>query len=84
MINDIFGKIERGFGLSLFAYIGAIWKRGCNVEFVLKQIQRALMSVEELGSTGGSKISAPKTNMLYVVLKESYLIQGYGAVRYII
>jgi len=27
MINNIFDKVERGFGLSLFADDGAIWKR---------------------------------------------------------
>jgi len=64
MINDIFGKVERGFGLSLFADDGAIWKRGRNVEFVLKQIQRVLLSVEEWGNTWGFKISPSKTKYI--------------------
>ena len=64
MINDIFGKVEGAFGLSLFADVGAIWKRGRNVEFILKQIQRALVSVEEWGNTWGFKISASKSKYI--------------------
>ena len=40
MINDIFDNISEGFGLSLFADDGAIWKRGRNVEFIVKQVQK--------------------------------------------
>lgn len=64
MINDMFGNTEKGFGLSLFADDGAIWKRGCNVKFVLKKIQRALVTVEEWGDTWGFKISASKTKYM--------------------
>ena len=65
VVNDVFAKIERGFGLSLFADDGATWKRGRNVDFVLKQIQRALLFIEEWGNTWGFKISASKVK--YVV-----------------
>ena len=61
MINDIFCKVEGAFGLSLFADDGAIGKRGRNVEFILKQIQRALVSVEEWGNTWCFEISASKS-----------------------
>lgn len=64
MINDSFGKIERGFGLSLFADDGAIWKRGRNVGFVLNQIQRMLVLIEKWGNTWGFKISASKTKYM--------------------
>ena len=61
MINDIFDKVEGAFGLSLFVDDGLIWKRGRNVEFILKQIQRALVSVEEWGNTWSFKIYASKS-----------------------
>ena len=47
MINDIFSNVGGGLGLSLFADDGAIWKRGRNVEHVIRQVQKALMTVEE-------------------------------------
>ena len=64
MINYIFGKVEGAFGLSLFADVGAIWKRRRNFEFILKQIQRVLVSVEEWGNTWGFKISASKSKYI--------------------
>ena len=68
MINDIFANIGGGFGLSLFADDGAIWKRGRNVGFILKQVQGALQTVEEWGKTWGFRIS---------VAKSKYLIFGF-------
>ena len=68
MINDIFCKVEGAFGLSLFADDGAIWKRGRNVEFILKQIQRALVSVEEWGEHM-VKISASKSKYMVFSFK---------------
>ena len=39
MINDVFMSLENGMGFSLFADDGAIWKRGRNLEFILKKLQ---------------------------------------------
>lgn len=64
MINDIFNNIGGGFRLSLFADDGAIWKRGRNVEFIFRQVQKALQTVEEWGF----RIS---------VLKTKYVIFGF-------
>ena len=50
--------------MSLFVDDGAIWKSGRNVEFILKQLQRALVSVEEWGNTWGFKISASKSKYM--------------------
>uniref|UniRef100_A0A9J8CA31 Uncharacterized protein n=1 Tax=Cyprinus carpio carpio TaxID=630221 RepID=A0A9J8CA31_CYPCA len=36
MINDIFTKVDRGIGRSLYADDGALWKRGRNVKYVEK------------------------------------------------
>ena len=73
MINDIFCKVEGAFGLSLFADDGAIWKRGRNVEFILKHIQRALVSVEEWGNTW-SKYLPRSLNIWYLALRGRCLI----------
>ncbi|KAG5852664.1 hypothetical protein ANANG_G00064980 [Anguilla anguilla] len=64
MINDIFSNIGRGFGQSLFADDGAIWRRGRNAEFILKQVQKALVSVEEWADKWGFKISAAKSKFM--------------------
>ena len=68
MINDIFSNIGEGFGLSLFADDGAIWKRGRNMDFIVRQVQKALQSVEEWGMSWGFKISA---------LKSKYMVFGF-------
>lgn len=39
MINDIYGNIQVDMGRSLFADDGAIWKRGRNVEYIVKVVQ---------------------------------------------
>ena len=76
MINDIFAKVGRGYGLSLFADDGAIWKRGRNVAFILGQVQKALQAVEEWGNTWGFRISAPKSK--YVIFGFKRKLPGIG------
>ncbi|XP_059831098.1 uncharacterized protein LOC132396952 [Hypanus sabinus] len=39
MINNNFEQVGTGFGKSLFADDGAIWKRGRNIKYILKQLQ---------------------------------------------
>lgn len=39
MINDVFEDLENGLGFSLFADDGAIWKRGRNIDFIVKKVQ---------------------------------------------
>ena len=39
MINYVFMSLENGMGFSLFADDGAIWKRGRNLEFIVKKLQ---------------------------------------------
>ena len=51
-------------GLSLSADNGAICKKGRNVEIILTQIQRALVSVEEWGNTWGFKIYTSKSKCM--------------------
>lgn len=53
----IFLDIGCRFGVSLFADDGVIWKRGCNVDFILTQIQLALEKVVMWASKWGFRIS---------------------------
>ena len=52
MINDIFCRVGNGFGVSLFADDGAIWKRGRNLDRVHKQLQQALAKVVMMWAEG--------------------------------
>lgn len=61
MINDMFDDVGRGFGLSLFADDGAIWKRGRNIKFIIKKMQAALDKVVEWAGRWGFKISVEKS-----------------------
>ena len=82
MINDIFANIGGGFGLSLFADDGAIWKRGRNVGFILKQVQSALQTVEEWGKTWGFRISVAKSKYLIFGFKRklpNFSLSMYGS-----
>ena len=65
MVNDIFKDIGSGFGFSLFADDGAVWKRGRNIKHITEKIQEALNKRMDWGSRWGFKISTEKTK--YVV-----------------
>ena len=65
MINDIFQDVGPGFGMSLFADDGAVWKRGRDIKHVSKRMQGALNKITEWGNRWGFKISVEKTK--YVV-----------------
>lgn len=36
MIDDVFPKVGSEFGKSLFADVGAMWKKGKNIKYVKK------------------------------------------------
>lgn len=46
MVNDMFEEVGVGFCRSLFADDGAISKRGCNVGYLMKQMQGGLDKVQ--------------------------------------
>ncbi len=46
---------------SLFADDGAIWKRGMNVEHIVKKVQDDIQQVEKWGIKWGFKFSVEKT-----------------------
>ncbi|KAJ8391541.1 hypothetical protein AAFF_G00088630, partial [Aldrovandia affinis] len=64
MINDLFEEVGSGFGFSLYADDGALWKRGKNVRYVVKQLQRALGVVERWSALWGLRISTAKTKFV--------------------
>ena len=64
MINDMFEEVGAGFGLSLFADDGAIWKRGRNIKFSTGKIQGALDKVVAWAEKWGFKISVEKSKFV--------------------
>lgn len=65
-INDIFECTGQGYGLSLFADDGAMWKRGAYIlylKIMTKQIQEALNKVAMWANKWRFKISAEKNTL---------------------
>ncbi len=46
MINEVFSNVDRSVGVSLFADDGVMWKRGRNIEIIVKKLQQAIEKVE--------------------------------------
>lgn len=69
MINDVFMSLEKGIGFSLFADDGAIWKRGGNLEFIVKKVQEAMFKIEEWSLKWVFKFSVEKTKTMFVTRK---------------
>lgn len=44
-INDIFSKVDRNIGKSLFADDGALWFRGRNNKYIMGKMQKAVDEV---------------------------------------
>ena len=66
MINDIFANIPTDIGRPLFADDGALWKRGRNVDHIVKKMQKAINQVEDWGTKWGFKFSVEKTKNMFV------------------
>lgn len=68
MIYDVFEDLDNGLGFSLFADDGAIWKRGRNIDFIVKKkkkkLQEAITKVEEWSYRWGFKFSVDKTKIM--------------------
>ena len=52
-------------GFSLFADDGAIWKRGRNLEFIVKKLQETIITIEEWSFKSGFKCSVDKTKTMF-------------------
>ena len=64
MINDIYLNLPGDIGRSLFADDGALWKRGRNVEDILKKMQEGIDQVENRGIIWGFKFSVEKSKVM--------------------
>lgn len=71
MINDIFTKVDRGIGRSLYADDGALWKRGRNVKYVEKCLQNAVKMVENWANEWGFRFSVDKTQVICFAKRKS-------------
>ncbi|MGL5733123.1 MAG: RNA-directed DNA polymerase, partial [Metamycoplasmataceae bacterium] len=60
MISDIFSMIGQGFGKSLYADDGALWKRGRNVVYVESSMQKAVNEVEKWVNKWNFSLSVEK------------------------
>lgn len=63
-INDIFLNVNQGCGRSLFAVLGAIWRRGRNLEILMSQTQTALGEIVQWADRWAFRISASKSNYM--------------------
>uniref|UniRef100_A0A3B3YS32 Reverse transcriptase domain-containing protein n=1 Tax=Poecilia mexicana TaxID=48701 RepID=A0A3B3YS32_9TELE len=70
MINDIFKELSIGFGKSLFADDGALWKRGRNVDHRIVKIQEGIDKVGKWGVKWGFKFSIEKTKVMFFTNKK--------------
>lgn len=71
MIDDVYEDIGQSTGRSLFADDGALWKRGRNVKYVVKQLQESIKRVEQWSLEWGFNFSVEKTNTLFFARKET-------------
>lgn len=80
MINDVFVNIPNDIGRSLFADDGALWKRGRNVEYVVKKMQDGINQVEKWGTKWGFKFSVEKTKVMFFTRKKvkEWYLKLYG------
>lgn len=74
MINDVYNNVNPDIGKSLFADDGAIWKRGRNMEFVVKKVQEAVNEVEEWSLNWGFKLSVEKSQSIFLQERKSKMI----------
>lgn len=80
MVNNMFDEVGSGFQKSLFADDGALWKRGRNTGYLLKQIQCALNKVQAWSDKWGFRLSLTKTK--YMVFGTKRNIESLGLKLY--
>ena len=64
MINDIFEKVEKTIGKSLYADDGALWMKGRNLKYLQRKMQQAIDVVEEWANSWAVKMSVAKTQVI--------------------
>uniref|UniRef100_A0A3Q3BE46 Reverse transcriptase domain-containing protein n=1 Tax=Kryptolebias marmoratus TaxID=37003 RepID=A0A3Q3BE46_KRYMA len=70
MINDVFRDIGKDMGCSLFADDGAVWKRGKNVDFIVRKIQEVIIEIENWALQWGFRFSVDKTKVMIFTQKK--------------
>lgn len=70
MINDIFSNVCSSIGVSLFAGDGAMWKRGQNISFIVRKMQKAIGNVEVWALKWGFRLSVNKTKVVVFTNKK--------------
>lgn len=80
MVNDMLDDVGVGFGRSLFADDGAVWKKGRNVDHVMREMQRALDRVQGWADKWGFRLSVDKSK--YVVFGRKKQIGNQGLKLY--
>uniref|UniRef100_A0A3B5QAR3 Reverse transcriptase domain-containing protein n=1 Tax=Xiphophorus maculatus TaxID=8083 RepID=A0A3B5QAR3_XIPMA len=70
MINDVFKDIGKEIGCSLFADDGAVWKRGKNVDFIVRKLQKVIIEIEKWALQWGFKFSVEKTKVMIFTQKK--------------
>lgn len=67
----VYNNIVQGIGKSLFAGDEAMQKRGRNVEYVVRQLQETIKSVEQWSLEWGFTFSVEKTKTLFFTRKKN-------------
>ena len=67
MIND---SIPAGMGRSLFADDGALWKRGGNIDHIVRKLQEGIDQVEKWGEEWGFRFSVEKSKVMFFSKKK--------------
>lgn len=64
IIIDIFEKVEKGVGKSLYADEGVLWIRGRNLGYIQKKMQDAIKMVEQWANEWVFMLSIAKTQVI--------------------
>ncbi len=72
-------------GRSLFADDGAIWKRGRNEEYIVKNVQDGIQQVEKWGIKWGFTFSVGKSKVMYFTKRKinTTIWKLFGESKYI-
>lgn len=69
MIIDVFSRIRPDVGKSLYADDGALWKRGRNVQHIVRKVQEGINKVKQWGYEWGFKCSIEKMQKVFSTRK---------------
>lgn len=64
MINKVFSRVDRSISVTLYADDIIMWKKGRNVEYIVRKMQEAIGKVECWGREWGFRFSVAKTKVV--------------------